>query len=115
MLLTLKDTGHRGALATILTEHPRYLEGQRKLLVCDDGVTVGSLGDAALEAFVQRRGREILQGEKFAIETYQTADGTALQVFWNPSCLRLRSMSLAVATSPFSWYGLRSLPALKPK
>ena len=65
-LLTLKDTGHRGALATILTDHPDYPEGQRKFLVCDDGRTVGSLGDAVLEAFVQRRGQEILQGEKFA-------------------------------------------------
>ena len=83
-LLTLKDTGHRGALATILTEHPHYPEGQRKFLVCDDGTTVGSLGDAVLEAFVQRRGQEILQGEKFAIETYQTADGAELQVFLEP-------------------------------
>jgi len=45
---------------------------------------VGSLGDATLEAFVQRRGQEILQGEKFAIETYQTADGAELQVFLEP-------------------------------
>src|SRR5262245_32204759 len=44
-LLTLKDTGHRGAMGTILTEHPHYPEGQRKFLVCDDGMTVGSLGD----------------------------------------------------------------------
>jgi xanthine dehydrogenase accessory factor len=83
-LLRLKDTGHRGALATILTAHLRYPEGQRKFLVCDDGTTVGSLGDAALEAFVQRRGQEILQGEKFAIETHQTADGAELQVFLEP-------------------------------
>src|SRR5262249_43566921 len=78
-LLHLKETGHRGALATILTEHPGYPEGQRKFLVCDDGTTVGSLGDAQLEAFVERQGQAILQGEKFAIETYQTADGTELQ------------------------------------
>ena len=45
---------------------------------------MGSLGDAALEAFVQRKGQEILQGEKFAIETYQTADGAELQLFMEP-------------------------------
>ncbi len=83
-LLTLKDTGHRGTLATILTVHPAYPEGQRKFLVCDDGRTVGSLGDAVLEAFVQRRGQEILQGEKFAIETYRTTDGAELQIFLEP-------------------------------
>jgi xanthine dehydrogenase accessory factor len=83
-LLELKDTGHRGTLATILTAHPRYPEGQRKFLVCDDGTTVGSLGDAALEAFVECQGQEILQGEKFAIETYKTEDGTALQLFLEP-------------------------------
>ena len=84
-LLELKDTGHRGALATILTAHPRYPEGQRKFLVCDDGSTVGSLGDAALEAFVERKGQEILQGEKFAIETYKAEDGAELQIFLEPT------------------------------
>ena len=83
-LLELKDTGHRGALATILTAHPRYPEGQRKFLVCDDGSTVGSLGDAALETFVERKGQEILQGEQFAIETYKAEDGAELQVFLEP-------------------------------
>jgi xanthine dehydrogenase accessory factor len=83
-LLQLKDTGHRGALATILTEHPRYPEGQRKFLVCDDGSTVGSFGDAVLEGFVAGKGQEILQGEKFAIETYRPADGAELQVFLEP-------------------------------
>ena len=57
-LLELKDTGHRGALATILTDHPRYPEGHRKFLVCDDGRTVGSFGDASLEAFMQQRGQD---------------------------------------------------------
>ncbi|MBM3227211.1 MAG: hypothetical protein FJZ47_25880, partial [Candidatus Tectomicrobia bacterium] len=83
-LLALKDTGHRGALATILTEHPAYPEGQRKFLVCDDGRTVGGLGDAVLEAFVQRLGHTIMQGEKFAVETYQTADGAELKIFLEP-------------------------------
>ncbi len=83
-LLRLKETGHRGALATILTEHPRYPEGQRKVVVCDDGHMVGSFGDAVLEAFAQRRGQEILQGENFAIETYRAEDGVDLQVFLEP-------------------------------
>lgn len=83
-LLELKDTGHRGTLGTILTAHPRYPEGQRKFLVCDDGSTVGSLGDAALEGLMKRRGQEVLQGEKFAIETYMVEDGTELQVFLEP-------------------------------
>ena len=83
-LLELKDTGHRGALATILTVIRSYPEGRRKFSVCDDGRTVGSLGDAVLEAFVSARGQEILQGEKFAIETYQTEDGTELQLFLEP-------------------------------
>jgi len=83
-LLKLKDTGHRGALATILTPHARYPEGQRKFVVCDDGSTVGSLGDAGLEDLVQRRGQEILQGEKFAIETYRAEDGAELQIFLEP-------------------------------
>ena len=83
-LLRLKETGHRGALATILTEHPRYPEGQRKVVVCDDGHMVGSFGDAVLEAFARRRGQEILQGENFAIETYRAEDGVDLQVFLEP-------------------------------
>ncbi|MGE3538113.1 MAG: XdhC family protein [Candidatus Tectimicrobiota bacterium] len=83
-IITLKDTGHRGALVTVLTDHPRYPEGQRKLLVCDDGQTVGSFGDAALEAFVVEKGEQILQGESFAIETYTTADGAELKLFLEP-------------------------------
>lgn len=83
-LVELKDTGHRGALATILTDHPQYPEGRRKFLLCDDGRTVGSLGDALLEEFLTRRGQDVLQGEKFAIETYKTADGSELQVFVEP-------------------------------
>ena len=83
-MMQLKDSGHRGALATILTDHPRYPEGRRKFLLCDDGSTVGSLGDATLEAFIVQRGQEILQGEKFAIEQYQTEDGSSVQVFLEP-------------------------------
>ena len=48
-LVALEDTGHRGTLMTILTEHPQYPTGQRKLLVCDDGTMVGGLGDVQLE------------------------------------------------------------------
>jgi xanthine dehydrogenase accessory factor len=83
-LLELKDTGHRGALATILTDHPQYPEGHRKFLICDDGKTVGSFGDAPLEAFIAQRGQDIMQGENFAIETYQTTDGSTLQLFLEP-------------------------------
>lgn len=83
-ILILKDTGHRGALATILTDHPRHPEGKRKLLVCDDGRTVGSLGDAVLEAFAVDRGEQVLQGENFAIETYRTDDGAELRLFLEP-------------------------------
>ena len=83
-IIALKDTGHRGALATILTDHPRYPEGRRKLLVCDDGRTVGGLDDAGLEAFVVQKGEQVLQGESFAMETYTTDDGVALQLFLEP-------------------------------
>jgi xanthine dehydrogenase accessory factor len=83
-ILELKDSGHRGTLVTILSDHPRYPEGQRKLLLCDDGSTVGSLADAALEAFVARKGQEVLQGEQFAILDYQLEDGTALKLFLEP-------------------------------
>jgi xanthine dehydrogenase accessory factor len=83
-ILALKDTGHRGTLVTVLGDHPRYLEGRRKLLLCDDGSTVGALGDAALETFVARKGREILQGEQFAILDYQVADGSTLKLFMEP-------------------------------
>ena len=64
LLVALEDTGHRGALATVLTEHPRYPAGCRKLLVCDDGTMVGRLGDARLEAGRRHRGQEVLLGEQ---------------------------------------------------
>jgi xanthine dehydrogenase accessory factor len=83
-ILALKDTGHRGTLVTILTDHPRYLEGQRKLLLCDDGRTVGSLGDAALEAFVVDKGYAILAGEQFAIFDYALDDGATIKLFMEP-------------------------------
>lgn len=83
-ILELKDTGHRGALATILSDHPHYPEGRRKLLLCDDGSTVGSLGDGALEAFITRKGQEVFQGEQFAILDYQAADNAAIQIFLEP-------------------------------
>ena len=83
-VLELKDGGRRGTLVTILTDHPRFPEGRRKLLLCDDGTTVGSLGDATLEAFVTQRGWHVLQGEQFAIVEYQTEDDTPLQVFMEP-------------------------------
>jgi xanthine/CO dehydrogenase XdhC/CoxF family maturation factor len=54
-LVALEDTGHRGMLVTILTEHPQYPAGQRKLLVCDNGTMVGGLGDMRLEALVKHR------------------------------------------------------------
>jgi len=83
-ILELKDTGHRGTLITILSDHPRYPEGQRKLLLCDDGSTVGTLGDAALEAFVARKGQDVLRGEEFAILDYQLDDGSTIQLFMEP-------------------------------
>jgi xanthine dehydrogenase accessory factor len=45
---------------------------------------VGALGDAALEAFVARKGREVLQGEEFAILDYQPDDGATIQLFMEP-------------------------------
>ena len=83
-LLALKDTGHRGTLVTILTDHAQYPEGRRKLLMRDDGTTVGSLGDAALEAFVVERGWDIMQGENFAVVDYTLDDGETLQLFMEP-------------------------------
>jgi xanthine dehydrogenase accessory factor len=83
-ILELKDTGHRGTLVTILTDHPRYPEGQRKLLLCDDGSTVGSLGDTTLEDFVSTRGQAIMQGEQFAILDYRLEDDSTLQLFMEP-------------------------------
>jgi xanthine dehydrogenase accessory factor len=83
-VLDLKDSGHRGTLATILTDHADYPEGRRKLLLCDDGTTVGALGHADLEAFVAQRGWEVLQGENFALVPYQTEAGDTLQLFMEP-------------------------------
>ena len=83
-ILDLKESGRRGALATILTDHRDYPEGRRKLLLTDDGTTVGSLGDSALEGFVAQRGREVLQGENFAIESCASSSGDTLQIFLEP-------------------------------
>jgi xanthine dehydrogenase accessory factor len=83
-ILELKDTGHRGTLTTILTDHPQYPEGRRKLLLCDDGRTIGTLGNAALEAFVEIKGQAVLQGEEFAILDYLLDDGTNLKLFMEP-------------------------------
>jgi xanthine dehydrogenase accessory factor len=83
-ILELKDSGHRGTLVTVLTDHPQYPEGRRKLLLCDDGSTVGSLGDTTLEAFVAGKGQEILQGEEFAILDYHLEDGSTIKLFMEP-------------------------------
>ena len=83
-VLELKDKGRRGALVTILTDHPNYPDGRRKVLLCDDGSVVGSLGDATLEAFAAERGWDVLQGEKFAVVDYQTDAGDTLQLFMEP-------------------------------
>jgi len=83
-LVALEDTGHRGTLATVLTEHPRYPAGCRKLLVCDDGTMVGRLGDARLEAVVRHRGQEVLLGEQRLLEDYHTEDGSTLRFLLEP-------------------------------
>jgi xanthine dehydrogenase accessory factor len=83
-ILELKDTCHRGTLVTILTDHARFPEGSRKLLLCDDGSIIGSLGDASLEAFVLEEGQKILQGEQFAILDYELDDGSKLRLFMEP-------------------------------
>jgi xanthine dehydrogenase accessory factor len=83
-VLELKDKGRRGTLVTILTDHPNYPDGKRKILLCDDGSIVGSLGDSALEAFVTERGWDVLQGENFAVVDYQTEAGDTLQLFMEP-------------------------------
>ncbi|GIX48012.1 MAG: xanthine dehydrogenase [Candidatus Tectimicrobiota bacterium] len=83
-ILQLKETGHRGTLATILSDLPRYPQGRRKLLLCDDGRVVGSFGDPALEAFVQEQGRTILQGEQFALLDYTSESGEAVRLFLEP-------------------------------
>jgi xanthine dehydrogenase accessory factor len=83
-LVALEDTGHRGTLVTILTEHPQYPAGLRKLLVCDDGTVVGGLGDVRLEAIVKHRGQEVLLGEQGIVEDYRTEDGSTLRLLLEP-------------------------------
>ena len=83
-LVALENTGHRGTLGTILTEHAQYPAGRRKCLVCDDGTMVGRLGDARLEARVQQRGQEVLLGERGVIEDYHTEDGSTLRLLLEP-------------------------------
>jgi xanthine dehydrogenase accessory factor len=83
-LVALEDTRHRGTLTTILTEHPHYPAGRRKLLVCDDGTLVGRLGNAGLEAVVRRRGQEVLLGGQRFLEDYHTEDGSLLQLLLEP-------------------------------
>jgi hypothetical protein len=69
-LLGLKDTGHRGMLATVLTDHPLYPTGRRKCLICDDGHLVGSLGDPTLAAWLAVLGQGLMAGATCALETY---------------------------------------------
>jgi len=83
-ILGLKDTGHRGMLATILTDHPLYPEGQRKFLVGDDGSTIGSLGDVTLEAWLAVLSQVLLEREQCALETYETMDGRHVRIFLEP-------------------------------
>ena len=83
-LVALENTGHRGTLGTILTEHAQYPAGRRKCLVCDDGTMVGRLGEARLEARVQQRGQEVLLGEQGVIEDYHTEDGSTLRLLLEP-------------------------------
>jgi xanthine dehydrogenase accessory factor len=83
-LVALEDTGHRGTLVTILTEHPQYPAGQRKLLVCDDGTMLGGLGDVQLEAIVKHRGQEVLLGEQGIVEDCHTEDGSTLRLLLEP-------------------------------
>jgi xanthine dehydrogenase accessory factor len=83
-LVALEDTGHRGTLVTILTEHPQYPVGQRKLLVCDDGTMVGGLGAVRFEAIVKHRGQEVWLGEQSIVEDYHTEDGSTLRLLLEP-------------------------------
>ena len=80
----LLNTGQRGTLAIVLAEQSRAPDGQRKLLVCDDGNRQGALGDMTLEAFVAQRGPEVWQAERSVLEKYQMADGSTLQLFLEP-------------------------------
>ena len=83
-ILGLKDMGYRGMLATILTDHPLYPEGQRKFLVGDDGSTIGSLGDVTLEAWLAVLSQVLLEREQCALETYETMDGRHVRIFLEP-------------------------------
>jgi xanthine/CO dehydrogenase XdhC/CoxF family maturation factor len=83
-LVALENSRHRGPLTTILTEHPRYPAGCRQLLVCDDGMTVGTLGDAPLEAIVRHRAQDVLCGEQRLLEEYHTEDGDTLRLLLEP-------------------------------
>ena len=83
-LVALEDTGHRGTLVTILTEHPHYPAGQRKLLVGDDGTLVGELGEERLEALVKHHGQKVLLGEQSIVEDYRAEDGSTLRLLLEP-------------------------------
>jgi xanthine dehydrogenase accessory factor len=83
-VVALEKTGHRGALVTILTEHPRFPPRQRKLLVCDDGTTVGSLRDTQLEAAVRDRSQEVMLGEQCLLQDYPSAEGSPLRLLFEP-------------------------------
>ena len=83
-LLGLKDTGHRGMLATILTDHSLYPTGRRKCLICDDGHLVGSLDDTTLEAWLAVLSQVLMEREACALETYQARDGHHLRIFLEP-------------------------------
>ena len=83
-LVDTEETGHRGMLVTVLSNHPQHPAGQRKLLVGDDGTTVGCLNDATLEVFATRRGQEALLGNHDAIEDYQMAEGDRLRLLFEP-------------------------------
>jgi xanthine dehydrogenase accessory factor len=83
-LVALEDTRHRGTLATILTEHPRYPAGCRAFLVCDDGTTVGTLGDARLEAMVHHRAQDVLCGDQRLLEAYHLEEGSTLRLLLEP-------------------------------
>jgi xanthine dehydrogenase accessory factor len=83
-ILGLKDMGHRGMLTTILTDHPLYPEGQRKFLLCDDGSTIGSLGEVTLEEWLAVLSQVLLEREQCALETYETVDGRHGRIFLEP-------------------------------
>jgi hypothetical protein len=83
-ILGLKDTGHRGMLATILTDYPLYPDGQRKFLVGDDGSTIGSLGDVTHEAWLAVLSQVLLEREQCALETYEAMDGRHVRICLEP-------------------------------